>query len=151
MSQRVVYGVLATVLLVAPVWAEAPPGAEQTKNGTLIWKAPRTGDASAPASPSAPGKDSVIWNDDLKTAPSPKAAGVPDRNGIIWNDQPAAAAKAVPETPLPAVAPQSASAGAEPCREYDTEITVEGRRHAMRGTACRQPDGRWRVISQVPR
>lgn len=143
MSKRVLFGVLATLLFAVPVSAEAPPGAEQTKNGTIIWQAPRRGDAPTPAP--APGKESVIWNEDAKAAPPAKSTAAPDRNGIIWNDAPGTA-KVAPVPPS-----QSASTQAGPCREYDTEITVEGRRQAMRGTACRQSDGRWRVISQVPR
>jgi hypothetical protein len=141
---------MLTAVFAAPVCAEAPPGAEQTKNGTIIWKAPRTGDAAAPTP--APGNDtSIIWNDDPKTVQGPKAVGTPDRNGIIWNDPPAAGATAKAAPPTPPPVEQSVSAQKGPCREYDTEIAIEGRRQAMRGTACRQPDGRWRVISQVPR
>lgn len=152
MSRYFVCGALLAALFVAPVWAESPPGAEKTKNGTIIWKAPRTGAHSGEMSAArAPAKDSILWNDAQKAGSPVKSTGAPDRNGIIWNDPPGTAAQAVPVTPPSATPPQSASVQTEPCREYDTEITVEGRRQAMRGTACRQPDGRWRVISQVPR
>ena len=33
------------------------------------------------------------------------------------------------------------------CREYQMTIVVEGRRETGYGTACRQPDGSWRVVS----
>jgi len=46
-------------------------------------------------------------------------------------------------TPRPAV--QTASG--EFCREYEHEITVEGRSEVATGTACRQGDGTWRVIN----
>ena len=41
---------------------------------------------------------------------------------------------------------KKASSG-EYCREYEHEITVDGRKEVVKGTACRQPDGSWRVIS----
>ena len=31
------------------------------------------------------------------------------------------------------------------CREYQQEITVGGAKHASFGTACRQPDGSWKI------
>ncbi|MBT3991403.1 MAG: glycine zipper 2TM domain-containing protein [Rhodospirillaceae bacterium] len=39
-----------------------------------------------------------------------------------------------------------ASSG-EYCREYEHEITVDGRKEIVKGTACRQPNGSWRVIN----
>ncbi len=38
-------------------------------------------------------------------------------------------------------------ASGEYCREYEHEITVDGRQEVVKGTACRQPDGSWRVIN----
>ena len=35
----------------------------------------------------------------------------------------------------------------EDCREYEHEITVDGRKEVVKGTACRQNDGSWRVIN----
>jgi len=34
---------------------------------------------------------------------------------------------------------------AGPCREYTMDALIEGKRETVRGTACRQPDGTWRV------
>ncbi len=34
------------------------------------------------------------------------------------------------------------------CREFQTEVTVDGRPENGFGTACRQEDGSWRIISQ---
>jgi surface antigen len=39
------------------------------------------------------------------------------------------------------------SSGGEYCREYSTDIYVEGRREEGRGTACRQPDGTWKIMN----
>ena len=33
------------------------------------------------------------------------------------------------------------------CREYQTEIIVEGQRQKGFGTACRQPDGSWKIVN----
>jgi surface antigen len=33
------------------------------------------------------------------------------------------------------------------CREYTQTITVGGERHQSYGTACREPDGSWRIVS----
>ncbi|MBT8126959.1 MAG: glycine zipper 2TM domain-containing protein [Gammaproteobacteria bacterium] len=32
-----------------------------------------------------------------------------------------------------------------PCREYTIDAVIDGREEAINGTACRQPDGSWRV------
>ena len=37
--------------------------------------------------------------------------------------------------------------GAGPCREYTIDAVIGGRDEAVYGTACRQPDGSWRVVS----
>lgn len=34
-----------------------------------------------------------------------------------------------------------------PCREFTTEAIIGGRRETVYGTACRQPDGSWRIIN----
>jgi surface antigen len=33
------------------------------------------------------------------------------------------------------------------CRQYQTSIVVEGRAQTGTGTACRQPDGTWQIVS----
>jgi surface antigen len=33
------------------------------------------------------------------------------------------------------------------CREFQTDVTVEGRSEKAYGTACRQPDGSWKIVS----
>jgi surface antigen len=39
------------------------------------------------------------------------------------------------------------SAGGTYCREYQTTVTIEGRQERAAGTACRQPDGSWRIVN----
>lgn len=34
-----------------------------------------------------------------------------------------------------------------PCREYTTTVTIDGENRRATGTACRQADGSWRLIS----
>ena len=36
---------------------------------------------------------------------------------------------------------------AEDCRNYEHEILVDGQKEVVKGTACRKPDGSWRVIN----
>jgi surface antigen len=33
------------------------------------------------------------------------------------------------------------------CREYRTTAVIDGKKQQMYGTACRQPDGAWQVVS----
>ena len=33
------------------------------------------------------------------------------------------------------------------CREYSQRITIGGEQHQSHGTACRQPDGSWKIVS----
>jgi surface antigen len=33
------------------------------------------------------------------------------------------------------------------CREYDTRVTIDGKREDAHGTACRQDDGSWQIVS----
>jgi surface antigen len=33
------------------------------------------------------------------------------------------------------------------CREYQQEITVGGKEQQSYGTACRQPDGTWKILN----
>lgn len=39
------------------------------------------------------------------------------------------------------------SASGQTCREYDTTVTIDGRREKAHGTACREADGSWRIVS----
>jgi surface antigen len=37
-------------------------------------------------------------------------------------------------------------AAGNPCREYETSITVDGKTERAIGTACKQPDGTWKIV-----
>lgn len=39
------------------------------------------------------------------------------------------------------------SSSGETCREYDTVVDIDGRKQRAHGTACRQPDGSWQIVS----
>ncbi len=39
------------------------------------------------------------------------------------------------------------SSSGQYCREYQQDITVGGQLHQAYGTACRQPDGSWKIVS----
>jgi surface antigen len=47
------------------------------------------------------------------------------------------------------VTPQPAyqSSSGQYCREYQQQISVGGRTESAHGTACRQPDGSWKIIN----
>jgi surface antigen len=32
------------------------------------------------------------------------------------------------------------------CREYQQTVTIDGKQERSYGTACRQPDGTWRIV-----
>lgn len=34
-----------------------------------------------------------------------------------------------------------------PCREYTTSVVIDGRTQTAHGTACREADGTWRIVS----
>ena len=35
----------------------------------------------------------------------------------------------------------------QPCREYTSTVTIDGKTEEAVGTACREPDGTWRIIN----
>ena len=35
----------------------------------------------------------------------------------------------------------------EPCREYETTVTIDGRTETATGRPCRQPDGTWKIVN----
>ncbi|MDX5359918.1 MAG: glycine zipper domain-containing protein, partial [Alphaproteobacteria bacterium] len=43
--------------------------------------------------------------------------------------------------------PSYKSAQGYDCREYTQSVYIDGRRETAKGTACREPDGTWRVVN----
>ena len=62
---------------------------------------------------------------------------VPESNRIIWND----------DSTQNRVAPEQTVSDFDTryCREYQKEVTIDGKTQQTFGTACRQPDGTWRI------
>jgi hypothetical protein len=54
---------------------------------------------------------------------------------------PAPAAAVVPPAPAPA------AATAADCRPYNSTTVIDGTPQQVTGTACRQPDGSWRIVN----
>ncbi len=40
-----------------------------------------------------------------------------------------------------------ATASGQPCREYHSTVTIDGQTEVVYGTACRQPDGSWKLVN----
>ncbi|HZS81843.1 MAG TPA: glycine zipper 2TM domain-containing protein [Stellaceae bacterium] len=64
---------------------------------------------------------------------------VPDRETIVWQNPGGGDYWVTP------MRTYEASAGRY-CREYETRALIGGRRQTVLGTACREPDGAWRII-----
>jgi hypothetical protein len=109
--------------------------------------------------------EDIIWNDPpprtsgpARTAPSPRApirddyAREPDAEGPVPLVPPATARDTVRDAdPLPAPSrradlPPVSDGRSGPCREFQQEIIIDGRRELAYGRACRRPDGSWRVV-----
>ena len=62
---------------------------------------------------------------------------MPESNRIIWND----------DSTQNRVAPEQTVSDFDTryCREYQKEVTIDGKIQQTFGTACRQPDGTWRI------
>ncbi|MGE5503156.1 MAG: RT0821/Lpp0805 family surface protein [Actinomycetota bacterium] len=41
---------------------------------------------------------------------------------------------------------EGADASGNPCREFQQQVTIDGRSQSAYGTACHQPDGSWKII-----
>ena len=86
---------------------------------------------------------SLDYVDRLKAGEAEQSALEMNRAGVAtrWHNPDTGNSGKV--TPEPAV--QLASG--EFCREYEHEIIVDGRSEVAKGTACRQTNGKWKVIN----
>jgi surface antigen len=66
---------------------------------------------------------------------------IPSGQSVTWHNPDSGTSGAV--TPIRTY--QTASG--QYCREYQQTITIGGERHQSYGTACRQPDGSWKIVS----
>ncbi len=98
-----------------------------------------------------------------QVAPPIDAADLPPLEGPSQPPPPPAAAPApVSEAPpAPAIGPPlrltrqtavtaQAAADRRDCRPYTADTTLTGRSVAVQGMACRDSDGQWRLVSEVP-
>ena len=65
---------------------------------------------------------------------------LPDGQTTSWTNPNSGNSGSV--TPVSAYTPS----GNNFCREYQTEVTVEGKTQSAYGTACRRPDGTWEIV-----
>jgi len=65
----------------------------------------------------------------------------PSGNTVSWNNPDSGHGGTV--TPQPSYK----NATGQFCREYEQTITVEGKTETAYGTACRQPDGSWKIVN----
>ena len=64
---------------------------------------------------------------------------VPSNRSVYWED----GGYGYEVTPMRTYEPEPGRY----CREYQTVVTVGGRAEQAYGTACRQPDGSWQIVS----
>lgn len=70
-----------------------------------------------------------------------KAHAAPVGQTISWNNPETGHGGSV--TPVR----DGTSSSGEYCREYQTSIIIDGQEQSGYGTACRQPDGSWKVVN----
>lgn len=71
-----------------------------------------------------------------------EATSAPVGSTIVWNDANASGGVSVLR--------DGRSSGGQYCREFLQTVTVGGRSEQAYGTACRQPDGAWRIVKTQP-
>ena len=70
-----------------------------------------------------------------------KAYQAPMKQPVAWNNPKSGNSGSI----TPVREGKNTSTG-EYCREYETTISVAGKSEKAFGTACRQPDGTWRIL-----
>jgi hypothetical protein len=120
------YGLFSLCVMGVLAWFPAQAADPETKSGEhIIWDEPPGNSAPAAAAPAA-------------TAPA--SGGAPIRDSYATSASSSAAEHGV------AMSPRSTGQGG-PCREFQQQIVIEGRHQLAHGTACRQPDGSWRITN----
>jgi hypothetical protein len=123
MSRSVAFSIfLAALGTVSAAYAQS--------KDSIIWNdPPASGAQTAPKSSSAPIRD------DYSTAAPPR-----DNSGIQWSE-PSMSSK----DKAGKINTSASTAG--PCREFQQNIIIDGKRQKAHGTACRQPDGSWKIAN----
>ena len=117
------------------IWDAKPAPATPGPNGTIIWNDSPSASQAAPRANASPDKNGITWDTPRKG--QPQASAAPDKNGITWNSS----GKTAPP-------PVNTADATGPCREFQTHIIIDGKSEPAHGTACRQPDGTWRVVNR---
>jgi len=73
--------------------------------------------------------------------PPPPLVAYPPPAPVYYAPAPVYAPPPATAYALPAAAPQGE------CREYQSTTTIAGQPESVVGTACRQPDGTWRIVN----
>jgi hypothetical protein len=76
----------------------------------------------------------------------PPVVVVPAPTATVAPVTPAPTASVTP-APTASVTPAPAGSPDAQCQDYQTTTTVNGQPQASHGTACRQPDGTWKIIN----
>jgi surface antigen len=71
-----------------------------------------------------------------------KAYQAPIGHSVTWNNPDSGHAGTI--TPVR----EGTDSSGRYCREFQQQVVIDGRTQSAHGTACREPDGSWRVISQ---
>jgi surface antigen len=74
-------------------------------------------------------------------AASQALESMPSGQGVAWRNPESGRTRVV--TPVRTYQ----TATGQYCREYTQTITIGGEKHQSYGTACRQPDGSWKIVS----
>ncbi len=77
---------------------------------------------------------------EARKTPQPAPAKAPSGSPVAWNNPDSGHSGAF--TP---VRTYQKSSG-QYCREYRQSVSIAGKEHQAYGTACRQPDGNWKIV-----
>ncbi|MBL8645483.1 MAG: glycine zipper 2TM domain-containing protein [Rhodospirillaceae bacterium] len=69
-----------------------------------------------------------------------RAYAAPIGEAIVWNNPNTGNSGSI--TPVR----DGRTTGGRYCREFQTDVTVGGKRENAHGTACQEPDGSWRIV-----
>jgi hypothetical protein len=112
-------------------------GAVQSQAQTITPTNPGTPNASsAPTMPAVPPEP--VSSAPLSPQGQQALENAPSGTSIQWKNPDGASATIVPQ-------PAFQTANGQICREFQQTVTIGGRPQQAYGTACRQPDGTWKL------
>ena len=125
-------------LTVATLFGGFSAVAAQTKE-SITWNDSPAKTPSASASVSAPIRDDyspVTPTKPLVPSPAPRSGD----QQITWSEPSMPSKGAVGKS-------NTSASAAGPCREFQQDIVVDGRKEKAHGRVCRQTDGSWRIVN----